>query len=216
ADKVVLLPFLLGLVVRALMAAPRRSRSARSCWTICSIDMAGIVARDPSNKTSILFGATIPGRGMIMSTGVVLAPEHAELQKKAIVANLKSEIFCLWFHHLENRYWIGKKLCQLQQLHGKPGSGTFLEDVDELDIPRSTAYRYITFYPRIRAGFDPTPLRLSRSEKDKLLATVEGPNEDDSTLEMNADQERAKVAEATRAAKRHPRRDSLQRCTCAT
>jgi hypothetical protein len=148
--------------------------------------MAGIVARDPSNKTSILFGATIPGRGMIMSTGVVLAPEHAELQKKAIVANLKSEIFCLWFHHLENRYWIGKKLCQLQQLHGKPGSGTFLEDVDELDIPRSTAYRYIAFYQSIRAGFDPTPLRLSRSEKDKLLATieatVEGPNDEDDSV----------------------------------
>lgn len=155
------------------------------------------------NKTPIPSG----GDNAVMATGVVLAPEHAELQKKAIVAKLKSEIFGLWFHHIENRYWIGKKLCQLQQLHGKPGSGTFLEDVDELNVPRSTAYRYIAFYQRIRAGFDPTPMRLSRSEKDKLLATIEatvaGPNEDDSTLEMNADQERAKVAEAIKAAKVH-------------
>jgi hypothetical protein len=30
--------------VRALMAASRRPRSARSCWMICSIGMAGIVA----------------------------------------------------------------------------------------------------------------------------------------------------------------------------
>jgi len=162
-----------------------------------------ISAHYPSNKTPILFGVTIPGRGMIMATGVVVAPEHAELQKKAIVAQLKSEIFGLWFHRIENRYFIGKKLCQLQQLHGKPGSGTFLEDVDELDIPPSTAYRYIAFYQRIRAGFDPTPIRLSRNEKDKLFATVEGPNEDDSTLEMDADQERAKVAEAIKAAKEH-------------
>src|SRR5438105_10828116 len=30
--------------VRALMAASRRLRSARSCWTICSTGMRGIVA----------------------------------------------------------------------------------------------------------------------------------------------------------------------------
>src|SRR5438445_12516073 len=42
------LPLKLGLEplipVRALIAASRRSRSARSCWTICSIGMGGIVA----------------------------------------------------------------------------------------------------------------------------------------------------------------------------
>ena len=135
--------------------------------------------------------------------GVVLTPEHAELQKKVIVATLKSEIFGLCFHRIENKYWIGKKIYQLQQLHGKPGSGTFLEDLTELDIPVTSAYRYIAFYQRVWAGFDPTPLRLSRSENDKLLATVEGPNDDDSTLEMTADQERAKVAEAIVAAKEH-------------
>jgi hypothetical protein len=135
--------------------------------------------------------------------GEVLAPAHAELQKQVIVATLKSEIFGLWFHRLENKYWIGKKLWQLQKCHAKPGSGTFLEDLTELDIPRPTGYRYITFFQRIRAGFDPTPIRLSRNEKDKLFATTEGPKEDDSTLELTADQERAKVAEAISAAKEH-------------
>lgn len=68
---------------------------------------------------------------------------------------------------------LGKKLAQLQTEHGKPGHGTFLSDLDELDIPHWTAYRLIAYYQSIRSawieeGLDfAGPVRLLQSAKDK-------------------------------------------------
>lgn len=76
-------------------------------------------------------------------------PEHKPLSKTAI-AKLKDQIFQLWTRNHWNRYLLGKKLAELQTERGKPGHGTFLSDLHELDIPHWTAYRVIAHYRRIR------------------------------------------------------------------
>ena len=95
-------------------------------------------------------------------------------EREAIREKLKTEIFTLWSRNKDDKYHIGEKLFLLQQLHAKPGSGTFLKDVDELDIPRNTAYKRIDYYKHIEAlweaGYDPghypVRSRLYRNGKD--------------------------------------------------
>lgn len=88
-------------------------------------------------------------------------------QNRVLIEKLKTEIFALINNQVENRYWIGKKLAQLQEERAKPGHGTFLADIEELDISRATAYRYVALYRRVAAGFDPNPVRLSQGDKDQ-------------------------------------------------
>jgi len=136
------------------------------------------------------------------SAAVVLAPKKQVKQvlpQNVLRAKVKDEIFAMWFHRLENKYYIGKRLWQLQQLDSKAGSGTFLDDLEELSVPTTTAYRYIAFYKRVCEGFDPTPARMTKAQSAKLLATTEGfPPE--KSLELTADEDRAKLAEAIEAA----------------
>jgi hypothetical protein len=112
---------------------------------------------------------------------------HAELTTNPLVyrqelrAKLKDEIFALWSRDKEDKYRIGQKLALLQDLHAKPGTGTFLQDVDELCIPHNTAYRRIKFYRHIEAkweaGHDPDlyPVRSRpyRNGKDDNSFPVE-------------------------------------------
>ena len=78
------------------------------------------------------------------AVGAVAAP--AEHQNGKVIAQLKESIWKLWNNNLENRYWLGKNLEHLRLERAKPGHGTFLEDLEELDISRATAYRLIHFY----------------------------------------------------------------------
>jgi len=99
-------------------------------------------------------------------------PEHKPLSKTGI-AKLKDQIWQLWKRNHRDRFLLGKKLAQLQTEHGKPGHGTFLSDLDELDIPHWTAYRLIANYQSIRSawieeGLDfGGPVRLLQSAKDR-------------------------------------------------
>jgi hypothetical protein len=126
-------------------------------------------------------------------------------QNRVLIEKLKTEIFALINNQVENRYWIGKKLAQLQQERAKPGHGTFLADVEELGIPRATAYRYMVFYRRVAAGFDPTPVRLSQADKDQQRNAwgaawdeVEGPT-DEYDAERAADAEHKRLQEYIQA-----------------
>jgi hypothetical protein len=123
--------------------------------------------------------------------------------KQVIRTKLKAAIFGLRYGRLENKYLIGEKLWQLQQLHGKPGHGTFLEDLFELGIATTTAYRWIEFYQRVAAGYDPTPVRMTKAQQNKLFANLEGDPPEKVTPEMIADPNRKKLAKAIAAAKEH-------------
>lgn len=94
-------------------------------------------------------------------------------EREDLRARLKDEIFSLWRNNKADKYNIGKRLFTLQELHAKPGTGTFLQDLDELDIPHNTAYQRIKFYKHIEAmweaGQDPSlyPVRSPyRNGKD--------------------------------------------------
>jgi hypothetical protein len=99
--------------------------------------------------------------GPVSSGEVSIDQEREGLREK-----LKNEIFSLWRNNKADKYNLGKRLFTLQQLHAKPGTGTFQKDVEELDIPHNTAYQRIKFYKRIEAkwaeGHDPDlyPVRL--------------------------------------------------------
>ena len=98
------------------------------------------------------------------AVGAVAAP--AEHQNGKVIAQLKESIWKLWNNNLENRYWLGKDLEHLRIERAKPGHGTFLEDLEELDISRATAYRLIHFYHKVCEGFKAKPVRLSQRDKD--------------------------------------------------
>jgi hypothetical protein len=143
-----------------------------------------------------------------MATGVVVAPKIVPKQvlpKEVIAAKLKAEIFGLRFARIENKYHIGRRLWQLQRLHGKAGHGTFLDDLDELDIPHTTGYRWIDFYKRVQLGFDPTPARMTKTQRQKLQelldTSTEGPAPEKSE-EQTADENRAQLAEAIATAQK--------------
>ncbi len=121
---------------------------------------------------------------------------------------LKDEIWQLWSRNREDAYHIGEKLALLQELHGKPGTGTFLQDVDELNIPHTTAYRKIGVYKRIetrwKAGYDtsyfPVRLRPYRNGKDDNSFPVEDLDETDlAARQTAADRKQAEIDEIIKA-----------------
>jgi hypothetical protein len=141
-----------------------------------------------------------------MATGVVVAPKIVAKQvlpREVIIAKLKAEIFSLRYSRLENKYYIGRRLWQLQQLHAVAGHGTFLEDLEELDIPRTSAYRWIEFFQRVQQGYDPTPVRMTKPQRQKLQKLLDAHTESpapEQSEEQTADEKRAKLAEAIAAA----------------
>lgn len=82
-----------------------------------------------------------------------------ELEKEELRTRLKEQIFSIWRNNKADKYNLGKHLFTLQELHAKPGYGTFTEDLEELQIPKNTAYQRIKFYKHIEAmwaeGHDP-------------------------------------------------------------
>ena len=96
-----------------------------------------------------------------------------EQEREELRAKLKDQIFSIWSNNKADKYNLGKHLATLQELHAKPGQGTFMQDLEELDIPRNTAYQRIKFFKKIEAiwlaGQDPDlyPVRsLYRNGKD--------------------------------------------------
>jgi hypothetical protein len=91
-----------------------------------------------------------------MATGGV----SLEKEREDLRARLKDDIFSLWRNNRADKYNTGRHLATLQELHAKPGHGTFLDDLTELHIPINTAYQRIKFYKRIEArwaeGHEPT------------------------------------------------------------
>lgn len=133
------------------------------------------------------------------SGGVSLEKEREDLR-----ARLKDDIFSLWRNNKADKYNIGKHLHTLQQLHAKPGSGTFKDDLDELVIPRNTAYQRIKFYKRIEAiwaaGNDPDlypvrgPYRFGTDDPKFPLETDYDEGEDGGeSLEAAADRKQAEI-----------------------
>lgn len=123
-------------------------------------------------------------------------------QDEDLIARLKDEIFQLWTNDRESRYMLGRKLHRLQRERAKPGHGTFLSDLEELDIPYWTAYRRIAFYEQMQSGLDLLPVRLLQSAKDKM-AKAWGDIEDVDLMEWalkNAekDEDAKRVAELTK------------------
>ncbi len=130
-------------------------------------------------------------------------------EREDLRARLKDDIFNLWKNNRADKYNMGKHLATLQELHAKPGTGTFLEDLAELHIPSNTAYQRIKFYKRIEAmwaeGHEPTLVvdrglyRFGKddpfpvdSEYDPLLE----PSED---LRAAADKKQAAIDEIIKA-----------------
>jgi len=123
-------------------------------------------------------------------------------QDDNLIARLKNEIFKLWTKDRESRYTLGRKLHHLQRERAKPGHGTFLADLEELDIPYWTAYRRIAFYEQMQSGLDLLPVRLLQSAKDKI-AKAWGEIEDVDVMEWalkNAekDEEAKRIADLTK------------------
>jgi len=137
--------------------------------------------------------------GPVSSGEVAIEKEREELRKR-----LKDEIWDLWRNHKVDKYNIGKNLYILQQLHAKPHTGTFLDDVDELGIPHNTAYTRIKFFKKIedkwKAGIDPDlyPVRLIpyRNGKDDTRFPVEDAEEwSQEDLAAAADNKQAAIDE---------------------
>jgi hypothetical protein len=136
--------------------------------------------------------------------GAVAVAEKQQNEK--VIAQLKEEIWKLWKNdNLENRYWLGKKLEVLRSERAKPGHGTFLDDLAELDISRPTAYRLIHFYHKVCEGFDAKPVRLSQRDKDRqrkvwgsAFDELPGPPDDDDA-QRAADEEQKRLQEYIKA-----------------
>lgn len=131
------------------------------------------------------------------AVGAVAAADT--LQNEKVIAQLKEEVWKLWNNNLENRYWLGKNLEHLRIERAKPGHGTFLEDLEELDISRATAYRLIHFYHKVCEGFKAKPVRLSQRDKDGKRKDwdaawngILGPT-DDEKAERAADEEHRRL-----------------------
>lgn len=78
----------------------------------------------------------------------------AQSEREKLRAKLKDDIFSIWRNNKADKYNLGKHLFTLQQLHAKPGYGTFHADLDELQIPHNTAYQRIKFYKKIEAMWE--------------------------------------------------------------
>lgn len=145
-----------------------------------------------------------------MSSGEV----SIEQEREDLRGKLKEEIFSLWRNNKADKYNLGKHLFTLQELHAKPGWGTFHDDLDELDIPHTTAYRRIGFYKKIEAkwaaGDDPDlhPVRARpyRNGTDDSRFPVEDVERDQEDPAVAADRKQGEIdaiikAEAERIAK---------------
>lgn len=155
-------------------------------------------------------------------------------EKEAIRVKLKDAIFALWRRNKEDDYRIGEQLSLLQELHAKPGYGTFLQDLKELDIPNNTAYRKMARYRQIedmwQEGYDtsyyPVRVRPYRVGKDNggWPEWEDLGHEDDAerraALEAAAERkerelaemiatEKEKVAEAKKTQKGKPQRTNI-------
>jgi hypothetical protein len=131
-------------------------------------------------------------------------------EREQLRSRLKDSIFDLWKNNKADKYNMGRHLATLQELHAKPGSGTFLEDLAELHIPSNTAYQRIKFFKRIEAmwaeGHEPTLVverGLYRFGKDDPKFPVDSeydpllePGED---LRAAADKKQAEIDEIIKA-----------------
>jgi hypothetical protein len=180
--------------------------------------MSTSVVRTPTVHGPLASPPKEPKRDEILSPGVMLAPESTPekhfLPKEVNIATLKTEISRLLYRRLENRYHIGRRLWQLQRIHAVAGHGTFLADLDELDLRHTTAYDYIHFYKRVELGYDPTHSPMTKAQRQKLQklldTTTEGPAPEQSE-EHAADEKRAELAKAIATAKQQVEQAKKQR-----
>ncbi len=140
-----------------------------------------------------------------MATGGV----SLEKEREDLRARLKNDIFSLWRNNKADKYNIGRHLATLQELHAKPGYGTFLEDLVELHIPTNTAYQRIKFYKRIEAmwadGHEPNLVverglyRFGKDDPKFPVDTEYDANEPSADLQAAADRKQAEINEIMKA-----------------
>jgi hypothetical protein len=98
-------------------------------------------------------------------------PDEEPVQNEGLVDRIFREIGAELNQVRQSEYDLGKLLHRLQRERAKPGSGTFLKDVEvichEWTISRATIYRRINFFNAVNKGMaDLENVRLSQSEKD--------------------------------------------------
>jgi len=147
-----------------------------------------------------------------MASGVGMTPDSGEefdvrAEREKLRAQLKEDIFSIWRNNKADKYNLGKHLATLQELHAKPGYGKFSEDLEELQIPRNTAYQRIKFYKHIEAiweaGIDPDlyPVRLRpyRNGTDDSRFPVEDVERNQKDLAAAADRKQAEIGAIIKA-----------------
>jgi hypothetical protein len=133
----------------------------------------------------------------------------AQAEREKLRAKLKDDIWSLWRNNKADKYNIGRHLATLQELHAKPGHGTFLEDLAELHIPTNTAYQRIKFYKRIEAiwaeGHEPTLAverglyRFGKDDSKFPVDTEYDADEKEEDLRAAADKKQAQIDEIIKA-----------------
>jgi hypothetical protein len=107
-------------------------------------------------------------------------------QDEDYAEKLKHEIFVLVACDIDNRYDQGEKLELLQRERAKPGSGTFVADVIDIGMAVPTAYRRIKFFHDLAGDHrDPSPVRLSRIDKDGKRKPVKDVLTNDQLIEQH-------------------------------
>src|SRR5437899_12366339 len=120
-------------------------------WRLC------VCTRENGRCTTLKMATLIHVPKVVsLDAPVKRPPQSVEPQDESVIRRLKDEIWDLWaVKTLENWFWIGQKLMQLQAERAKPGSGKYMADLAELGIPYWTAQRRINFYGSIMDGHDP-------------------------------------------------------------
>jgi hypothetical protein len=116
-------------------------------------------------------------------------PDEVSVQNDALVERIFLEIGIELNKGRQNEYDLGKLLHRLHRERAKPGSGTFLRDVEvichEWTISRSTIYRRINFFNAINRGTaELEDARLCHADKDAWPA--ESVNEEFDVEEKDA------------------------------
>jgi hypothetical protein len=116
-------------------------------------------------------------------------PDEVSVQNEALVKLIYVEIGIVLNKGRQSQYDIGKLFHRLQRERAKPGSGTFLKDMEviryEWGISRSTIYRRIKFFDAVNSGrVELEIVRLCHADKDAWPA--ESVNDDIDAEEKDA------------------------------
>jgi hypothetical protein len=148
---------------------------------------------------------SFPKKGASMDTRAIGEPEivinlsepTGSEQNESVCEELMNAISHLWNDERETWFLLGKKLFLLQRERAKPGSGTFVSDVEtEIGLPRHTAYRRIDFYRDVKAGKKSIQVdRLLQRAKDGWVVEEDDLTELLELKERQAADERKKAQE---------------------